>query len=56
MSMSIPPEQDLEVLRAQRRRVLLRQVRARRASSFARRSAMVRTGVLLRSIGYHDDR
>ncbi|WP_115848906.1 hypothetical protein [Thermasporomyces composti] len=40
----------------ERRRVLLRQLRARRAMSLARRSAVARTAVLLRSISYPDQR
>jgi hypothetical protein len=56
MSTSSPEEHDVDVLREQRRRMLLRHVRARRASLLARRTAVARTAVLLRSIGYHDMR
>ncbi|MBE1611121.1 hypothetical protein [Actinopolymorpha pittospori] len=55
MSSSIPTEHDVE-LRAQRRQVVLRHVRARRASSLARKSAVARTAVLLRSTSYHEAR
>jgi hypothetical protein len=55
MSSTIPVEEpDVDVVREQRRRDVLRYVRARRASVTARRSAIARTAVLLRSIGYHD--
>ncbi len=56
MSTISPEEHDVDVLREQRRKLLLRHVRARRASLVARRSAVARTAALLRSIGYHDMR
>lgn len=49
-------EDDAGALREQRRRIVLRHVRSRAASRLARRSAVIRTAVLLRSIGYHDER
>jgi hypothetical protein len=54
MSTSSPEAPDIEVLREQRRKMLLRHVRARRALLLARRTAVARTAVLLRSIGYHE--
>ncbi|NYH89552.1 hypothetical protein [Actinopolymorpha rutila] len=53
MDTSSPPDGE-DVLRAQRRRAVLRQVRARQASAVARRSAIARTAVLLRSANYHE--
>ncbi|MGH3491512.1 MAG: hypothetical protein ACRDP8_26780 [Actinopolymorphaceae bacterium] len=47
---------DAGAMREQRRRVVLRQARTRTAAKLARQSALMRTAVLLRSIGYHDGR
>jgi hypothetical protein len=47
---------DAGVMRERRRRFVLRQVRSRTAAKLARQSALMRTTVLLRSIGYHDGR
>jgi hypothetical protein len=49
-------EDDAGAMREQRRRIVLRQVRSRSAAKLARQSALMRTAVLLRSIGYHDAR
>ena len=52
---TIPVEEpDVDVMREQRRRDVLRYVRTRRASVSARKNAVARTAVLLRSIGYHE--
>jgi len=50
------PREEIDPVRQERRRALLRQIRARRAMALARKSAVARTAVLLRSIGYPDQR
>jgi hypothetical protein len=56
VELPLPREEEIDPERQERRRVLLRQIRARRAMALARKSAVARTAVLLRSIGYPDQR